>query len=175
MHLLQLYWNKWAKQEPITWISNHINQLRVTACTWPAREWDTVVSIAFSFTSWRSSMQSHSIDLPIATPGPPHAIASQTQLVLRVTKLRAVHVWVSSTSGCSGVAQGLLLLYRHECGWQLYNRKKHWTRWQQETIPVMHGYVEDMELSHYTSHWRSLMQSMSHLMQILYTQVTGDH
>ena len=31
---------------------------------------------------------------------------SQTQLVLRVTKLRAVHVWVSSTSGCSGVGSG---------------------------------------------------------------------
>ena len=52
-------------------------------------------------------------------------------------------------------------------------------------LPVMHGYVEDMELSDilhksleitnalivvlvtsqtlYTSHWRSLMQSMSHL------------
>ena len=29
-----------------------------------------------------------------------------------ITKLRAVYVWVSSTSGCFGVAQGLL--YRHD-------------------------------------------------------------
>ena len=42
-------------------------------------------------------------------------LVTQTQIVIRVTKLRAVHVCrVSSTSGCSGVAQGLLLLYRHD-------------------------------------------------------------
>ena len=81
---------------------------------------------------------------------------SDSACSIRVTKLRAVHVWVSSTSGCSGVAQGLLLLYRHDhvdVNFIIGRNTEHdW--WQQET--TSHGYVEDMELSDNT-------------------QVTGDH
>ena len=85
------------------------------------------------------------------------------------------------------------------CIWQLYNRKKHWTRWQQERHAWLcrrYGTVrhytshwrsncspchisdtihKSLEITNaliavhvtsqilYTSHWRSLMQSMSHL------------
>ena len=95
-------------------------------------------------------MQSHSIDLPIATDHHPSclwATASQTQLSAcsKNYKLRAVYVWVSSTSGCSGVAQGLLYRHGHVDVKLNLVRKKHWTRWQQGT--TSHGDVEDMELS----------------------------
>ena len=63
---------------------------------------------------------------------------------------------VSSTSGCSGVAQGLLLLYRHDHvdGNVIIGRNTEHN--DNKKLPVMHGYVEDMELSDTT-------------------QVTGDH
>ena len=84
-------------------------------------------------------------------------LVTQTQIVIRVTKLRAVHVCrVSSTSGCSGVAQGLLLLYRHDhvdVNFIIGNT-------EHDADSTSHGYVEDRRygtVRHYTSHWRSLM------------------
>ena len=123
-----------------------------------------------SFTEWRSSMQSHSIDLPQATDLHTvcellHPCISDSACFKSYKAIRAVHVWVSSTSGCSGVAQGLLLLYRHDHVDGNFIIGRNTEHDDSKKLPVMHGYVEDMELS----------ESLEITNAVHYTQVTGDH
>ena len=123
-----------------------------------------------SFTEWRSSMQSHSIDLPQATDLHTvcellHPCISDSACFKSYKAIRAVHVWVSSTSGCSGVAQGLLLLYRHDHVDGNFIIGRNTEHDDSKKLSVMHGYVEDMELS----------ESLEITNAVHYTQVTGDH
>ena len=73
---------------------------------------------------------------------------------------------------CSGVALGLLLLYRHDHVDGNFIIGRNTEHDDSKKLPVMHGYVEDMELSDTTQvtgdHYNALIA-------VHYTQVTGDH